>query len=300
MQHNLYYNMNFFSHEMTSFYYALNNGLLYVNGACESTENCKGKYYMVKDKYAETGYRLQCSHCHCTKSIFFKSIFTRSKLPMTTVFHILYCWANKYRRGLAAHECCVSKQTITNFYQSFRLACMHRLHVHPQQPIGGPGTVVEIDESVMTKRMYNRGRKMSEIWLFGGICRQTGERFIFQVPERSADYLIPLIQVYIKPGTTIHSDGWAAYNEIKNLPQNYNHLIVNHSENFVDPETGCHTQSVERMWREVKRVKRIMEGINPIDIDGYIAEYLWRKHEEVNYSNGFNKAVMLLYGCPFY
>lgn len=300
MFHNQYYNRQFFSTEYDAFIFALNNGLLYANGQCESTDMCNGKYEMVKDMTTETGWRLKCSICHCTKSIFYKSIFTRSKLSMCKIFHILYCWANKYKRGLAAFECSVSKQTITNFYQSFRLACLYRLEKHPQQPIGGPGMIVEIDESVMTKRKYNRGRMTSEIWVFGGICRQTGERFIFQVPERSSDYLIPLIQVYIKEESIIHSDGWAAYNEINKLPQKYEHFVVNHSQNFVDPLTGCHTQSVERMWREVKRIRRTCEGINPIDVDGYIAEYLWRKEENVSYENGFYKALQLISECPYY
>lgn len=37
-----------------------------------------------------------------------------------------------------------------------------------------------------------------------------------------------------------------------------------------------------------------MEGINFVDIDRYIAKYLCQEHEEVNYSNDFNRAVMLL------
>lgn len=37
-----------------------------------------------------------------------------------------------------------------------------------------------------------------------------------------------------------------------------------------------------------------MEGINSVDIDRHIAKYLCQVHEEVNYSNGFNSAVMLL------
>lgn len=300
MSCNLYQIMMHFSSEMAAFNFALNNQMLNVNGECESRDGCNGKYEMVPDNHTNTGWRLKCSQCDCTKSIFFKSIFTRSKLSMCKVFHIIYCWANKYKRGLAAHECNVSKQTITNFYQSFRLACLYRLQKHPQQSIGGPNLIVEIDESVITKRKYNRGRLTSEIWVFGGICRQTGERFVFQVPDRSADTLIPLIQVYIKPHSIIHSDGWAAYNEISNLPEQYQHFVVNHSENFVDPDTGCHTQSVERMWREVKRIRRICEGINPIDVDGYIAEYLWRKDENVNYSNAFNKAIQLISECPFY
>ena len=108
------------------------------------------------------------------------------------------------------------------------------------------------------------------------------------------------MQKYIFPGSIIHSDQWPAYSTISQLPENYTHLTVNHSTNFVNPITGSHTQNIERMWRELKRVRRRYEGISRSDVDEHIAEYLWREREKVNRENCFAMAIILLTECPYY
>ena len=70
--------------------------------------------------------------------------------------------------------------------------------------IGGPGIEVEIDESKFGRRKYNRGRWQEGHWVFGGIERITGNSFLVEVQKRDAATLIPLIQQYIRPGSTIY------------------------------------------------------------------------------------------------
>jgi len=115
--------------------------------------------------------------------------------------------------------------TVTDWCNFFREVCLEHYTRHPIK-IGGPGTVVEIDESIKFKRKYNRGRiGADEQWVFGGVERESGRIFMIEVPNRRADTLLPIIQEYILPGTTIISDGWAAYNAISELPENYVHQV---------------------------------------------------------------------------
>ena len=55
------------------------------------------------------------------------------------------------------------------------------------------------------------GRVVRQRWCFGGIVPQTQEGFLVFVDKRDAATLEAHIEDNILPGTTIHSDGWAAY-----------------------------------------------------------------------------------------
>lgn len=59
------------------------------------------------------------------------------------------------------------------------------------------------------------------------------------------------------------SDAWKSYKNLeKYLPDlDLTHQFVNHTENFVDPDTGCHTQNIESLWSVIKR-KLCKGGIN--------------------------------------
>jgi hypothetical protein len=50
--------------------------------------------------------------------------------------------------------------------------------------------------------------------------------------DRIAETLLPIIQKYILPGTTIISDGWSAYKRIGELSERYIHMVIKHSGNY--------------------------------------------------------------------
>ena len=69
--------------------------------------------------------------------------------------------------------------------------------------LGGPGTIVEIDESVFYKTKYNRGRRRNHQWVFGMVERGSNSVIMIHVDNREAATLIPLIIRYIRPGIHI-------------------------------------------------------------------------------------------------
>ena len=104
---------------------------------------------------------------------------------------------------------------------------------------------------------YHRGRYIEGQWIFGGICRETKACFLVQVERRDKDTLLPIIRTRILPGTRVMSDMRKAYDCLQD--EGYVHLTVNHSLNFVDPDTGAHTQGIENRWWCVKRGLPVQE-----------------------------------------
>jgi transposase-like protein len=138
------------------------------------------------------------------------------------------------------------------------------------------------------KSKYNRGTQHKDFWVFGGVERSTGKWFCKLVNgDRTKPTLSQQIKAHIAPETTIMSDKFASYvssNEKHTLENNrmlkkmkYSHKWVNHSENFVDPDTGAHTQTIEGVWEvKLKMHVKKMRGMRKDMIGSYLDEYMWR------------------------
>ncbi len=63
---------------------------------------------------------------------------------------------------------------------------------------------------------------------------------------------------------------------MQEIGQNYTHLRVNRSVNFVDPKLGAYTQTVERMWLGAKAENRRRWGTHRHMLDSYLCEFMWR------------------------
>ena len=106
--------------------------------------------------------------------------------------------------------------------------------------------MVAIDESKFGKRKFHKGRQVDGVWVVRGIERDSKKCFFKCVGDRTANTLISIIKENILPGSNIYSDCWKAYSSLNS--DGFHHFTVNHSMNFVDPETGTHTNTIESTW----------------------------------------------------
>ena len=213
--------------------------------------------------------------CRARVSVREGTFFAHSKLPLAKIIEFIYAWAYEdltFKK--AKREFGISQHTFVDWKMFLRDVCGEYFVAHPVR-IGGVGHTVQIDESVFTRRKYNRGRMIREQWVFGGIDTQTKAGFMVPVDRRDAATLLPIIQQFILPGTTIVSDLWGAYNTVGNL--GYAHLTVNHSVNFVDPLTFAHTNAVENFWMRSKFRSKKERGTSANLLPSYLQEFMWRQ-----------------------
>jgi hypothetical protein len=254
--------------------YLQNVGILHTHRHCLNG-------HVMKLSLSEREDRWRCTKTRCKEQRQLKAgtWLQGTHLTYRSACLFIYSWAHE----LSSIKFCrreldiISTETIFDWNNFLREVCDAKL-LQNQAYIGGPSTHVELDESLFVRRKYNVGHAVNQQWVLGGICRETKECFLYTVPDRSEAILRPIIEESIRPYTTIITDCWSAYHNISSIPgRNYKHLMVNHSQNFVDPVSGACTNAVESMWGKAKARNKKQWGTHRSMLDSYLCEYMWRK-----------------------
>ena len=189
----------------------------------------------------------------------------------------------------------LANDTISKYFTYFRDAIGAEMLANSgYKKIGGPGTTVEIDESMFEKRRYHRGRILGRrmLWVLGGICRETKEVFLAICPDNKRDKatLLPIIKENVEVGTRIITDGWKAYRTLGE--EGFVWDWVNHETNFVKPGTkDIHTNRIEGQWHCIKRT---LPECGNYKLECYLPVYLWKKKCDKEGKDYFWELIKLL------
>ena len=118
--------------------------LLASNRVCS---NCGTAMGLRQKSDVSDGCIFRCGSCKTTKSLRAGSFFSKSKLSLQQWLVLLYWWVREYPVTDAAEEARVGRDTAIDAYQWFREVCSTKLVQTPIR-LGGPGKVVQIDESL--------------------------------------------------------------------------------------------------------------------------------------------------------
>ncbi|KAA6373304.1 MAG: hypothetical protein EZS28_031168 [Streblomastix strix] len=121
-------------------------------------------------------------------------------------------------KRMASDESQVYRAGVITFFGLMRLFCFYIQIKEYDILIGGDQQIVEIDEVIMRRRKWQRGKGKEQVWAFGGIIRiQNREQivlkrmFIMTVPNRNANTLLTAVIQNIAPNIIIYSDSWKGY-----------------------------------------------------------------------------------------
>lgn len=119
----------------------------------------------------------------------------------------------------------------------------------------------------------NYGRRIVGPWVVGLYQSRTNVRFVV-VPDRKKATLHDIVRRFVEPDSSIHTDEWVGYKGLNDI--GYMHNVVNHSQNYVDPVTGVHTQNIERAWVEEKKWMKSSHG-SVVHLQDRLDEAAWRR-----------------------
>lgn len=214
---------------------------------------------------AETRWRYRCRRCCATVSPKANCLFHKTRVPVAYWFSALLLSLFS-TTGVSSHL--VSRHLAIELASAFRILRHWRKQIASlanDEKLGGPGRVVEIDETFITQ---TRGSLARDPVVFG--IKEGARVWTTVVANRERSTLWPIIDKMVAKGTTIHSDQWPAYQGL--ATRGYHHLWVNHSKGVFSSQ-GVSTTGIDAYWSYLKRALRtVFRSILPENLPDYLKD----------------------------
>lgn len=210
--------------------------------SCERPSN----WYRIK---AERAYSCQwCGH-HLHPTV--GTPFEQTRTPLQLWFYAMHLFTTT-RHGVSAKE--LERQLGVTYKTAWRMAKLIREHmadVDGEAPIGGPGTAVEVDETLVggVKRgKHMRGAAGKTVVV--GAMERGGQIITAVVPNQRRVTLQPFVTANVLPGGQLHTDELTSYRG-PHLA-GYRHMTVNHGAGEYVGYQGASVNQIEAFWRHLK------------------------------------------------
>ena len=175
----------------------------------------------------------------------------------------------------------IADSTISRIRNVHRSCFESYLIDHPVM-LGGPGVIVELDETVLCRRRVIRiptnedDEIANTVWIIGGIDRTDARNFFIQViPNRQIGHMLAAVRHRIAPGSILVTDGHPSYPAVASELE-MEHRSVNHSVGFTTLD-GVHSNNIEAFWSHLKATMRKEFGIRRENLVMWLLEYTFRR-----------------------
>jgi len=183
-------------------------------------------------------------------------MLTNNKISKYKIEKILRCFSEDLPAVKTAALLKHNRKTIDRYYNIFREKILE-VSIKEMEVISGE---IELDESYFgaTRVRGKRGRGAAGKTPVFGVLKRQGKVFVSIVKNCSKAELMPIIQGKVLAGSTIHTDGWKAYDGL--ILNGYDHYRVFHSDNEF-ARGKCHVNGIESFWSFAKRRLAKFNGI---------------------------------------
>jgi transposase-like protein len=238
--------------------------------------NCPGCDRPAKFSRVNGRRSYQCQWCAYQVYPTAGTPFDRTRTPLRDWFFVMFQFCAS-RNGVAAKE--VERQLGVTYKTAWRMC--HEIRKYMGQldsddPLGGPGSIVEIDETLIGGSVSGmgsgyKGNKTCVV----GMMERGGELVTRVVSARHKSAMHSLINAQVLPGTTIHADEFGGY---KDIAQNgYWHVTVNHKAGRYATASGAGVNAMEGFWAPLKRgIKGTHIHVSGKHLPKYLGEFEYR------------------------
>jgi len=152
----------------------------------------------------------------------------------------------------------------------------HLAAIDGDEPLGGRGETVEIDETMVGgKRKGKRGRGAEGKTVVFGMMERDGDVMVKVVPNVRRSTLQPIIEANVVKGSMVDTDELKSYKGLSEA--GYDHGAVNHSAGEYVAEDGATVNGIENFWRQLKcSIKGTHTSVSPEYLERYAKEFEWR------------------------
>ncbi|MEA3438171.1 MAG: IS1595 family transposase [Thermodesulfobacteriota bacterium] len=239
-----------------------------------------------KEAWTQTRNRMVCSSCRHQISITAKTIFDKTRTPLTTWFEAAWHMTTA-KNGMSAKT--LQRTLGTSYRVAWVMLQRYRVAmVCPNRSLLAGN--VEVDETLVggVKKKGKRGRGAHKSIVVIAVEVEFPKGFgrvrMRHVSDASGNSLVPFVRDMVKPGTMIYTDGWGGYNDLPKYGYKRKKVALSDSGN------PAHV-SLPGVHRIASLFKRWMLGthqgsFNPEHLQAYLEEFTFRFNRRTSRSRG--------------
>jgi ribosomal protein L37AE/L43A len=215
-----------------------------------------------------------CEYCGAQVAPMAGTPFERTRTSLRDWFHVMFMFTTT-RNGVAAKE--VERQLGVTYKTAWRMCHEIRKYmaaVDGDEPIGGAGQVVEIDETFIGgEEAGAQGGKGKAIVM--GMLERGGDISTHVVDSRKAHDLIGPILANVSEGSEIHTDALRSYAEVRMW--GFAHKTVNHRKGEYVAAGNVSVNAIEGFWAQLKRgINGTHIHVSAKHLPKYLGEFEYR------------------------